>query len=228
VRFDPRRKWDGTIPGQLFGLIKDTFSERSELHETEVEIGSSGVATATRITPAASRVRLRKADGSAMVQVGRHLLVVNQLRPYSDWESFREMILSVHEKHRSVWDPGSPVQLGLRYINRLDVPDGTFDIADRLTLDPPLRGPLDRRMNSFYQRYELAHDDPQGVLVHQTGLAVIDEKKGLMLDLDFVSNRVSSSLAIRDWLDAAHDRIEEAFIASLAPEFYRKLKDGRQ
>jgi hypothetical protein len=51
------------------------------------------------------------------------------------------------------------------------------------------------------------------------------------LDLDFISQEIPKPENNRkalewlgDWLDQAHERIEEAFISSLNPSYYESLK----
>lgn len=97
-----------------------------------------------------------------------------------------------------------------------------------MTLTPPLTGTLDRPLHTFYQRYEIEQENPEGILVHQTGTQK-DEigNSVLVLDLDFGSVKVKdlkNAEAVKNWLNLAHDRMYEAFVASLTPSTYSSLK----
>ena len=62
-------------------------------------------------------------DEGAMVQVGPNLVAVNHLKPYSNWETFKQMIARSLEAYKKVADPQAINRIGLRYINRIEIPD---------------------------------------------------------------------------------------------------------
>jgi len=56
-----------------------------------------------------------------------------------------------------------------------------------------------------------------------------EKQYSMMLDLDFCSGEVGAlqdNDAVARWLDSAHERVLEAFVASLNPKFYDRLKRG--
>jgi uncharacterized protein (TIGR04255 family) len=117
-------------------------------------------------------------------------------------------------------------RISLRYINRIELPDGC-ELGDFTTLEPSLSGALDRPLVGLYQRYELLYDAPRGVLVLQTGIQKLPDGNALMIDLDFGSAEPPSSAhELPDqWLDVAHDRVHQAFVASLSSSHYARLKE---
>ena len=228
-RFDPASEWDWTVPGRLFDKIGKEFSERSEVRRLGVTVEQGGEKTPrpALIEAGPDRIQLKRPDGSAMVQVGPKLLVINHLRPYTNWETFRDLILGIHRTYCDIAGSNTLGRLGLRYINQ--IPQAEQAIEDIITLRPALSRSLDRSVSTFYQRYEFTHEDPKGILIHQTGRRLVDEKPVIMLDLDFGSEdvgEIGSADAVVDWLDRAHDRVEEGFIDSLVPSFYDRLKRG--
>ncbi len=104
-----------------------------------------------------------------------------------------------------------------------------MELGSFITLDPPIPPEMERPLANFYQRYELRHDDPVGILIHQTGMQRTQENETvLMLDLDFGSLPANGP-GVNDadsWLHTAHDRVEEAFRASLNPDFLERVKRG--
>ncbi len=228
-KFDPESSWDWTIPGQLFDHIKEEFPERSDVKGIGVEIRlDKNKQAATNIRPAPERVQLKRADTSAMVQVGENLLAINHFPPYPGWGTYKELILQILNKYYELGQGEAALlkQLGLRYINRIEAPPYPFLIEDFITLKPSLGGVLDRKLKNFFQRYEIQHDDPKGILVHQTGINEKDDKVFLMVDLDFTSTDVQNLNKVQeveDWLGLAHDRIYESFRASLNPTFWETL-----
>lgn len=228
--FDPTGAWDWTIPGRLYERIKEEFPRREQIgksrypfwaYEDEGTVSAGGVV--------GDRVRLSSEDGITAVNISPHQMFINRLYPYPGWAGLSRLVLGVFEKYLEVASPTLLSQAGLRYINQISLPlEAEIDIGAFITLDPPIPPKLSRPLVDFYQRYELPYDDPRGVLLHQTGLEVdADEpRQYLTLDLDFVSlqNPGLGASDIGRWLDAAHDRIEEAFLASVAPELLDKMK----
>ena len=227
-RFDKTFPWDWTIPGRLYNRIGNKFQERSEVTTMGLEIKAEGrIPLAIHTAP--ERIQFRRSDGSALVQVGPHLLVINYLLPYRSWKDFRKLIVDIYKEHEGVKEPGRIEKVGLRYINQLEVSESQFKIGDYITLNPPLKNALHRPVHTFYQRYELLYDQPHGVLIHQSGINKTERRTFLMLDLEFVSvdlSNIDVDEVIVRWLDDAHDRIEEAFIVSLIPKLYEQLKRG--
>ncbi|MBI4083108.1 MAG: TIGR04255 family protein [Candidatus Lambdaproteobacteria bacterium] len=218
--------WDWTIPGRLFDRIQDQFPIRSQVNAPTFELKMAPTASASaKAVGAPERIQLKTGDESAMVQVGRDLLAVNQLKPYPGWDAFSTMIMNVYSEYVGLLPKYDIRRIGLRYINRLPVSE-RFKIGDYLVIDPPLPESLNRPLNSFFQRYELNFDNPRGILIHQTGTQTIENSKFAMLDLDFVSTPqqdFGEPEAIAPWIGGAHDRIFDAFVASLNPKLFAKL-----
>lgn len=229
-RFVPSDAWDWTIPGLLYEKIKGEFPERSQIKGLGVQIHlGPNAPPAADMRTGPERVQLKRSDGSAMVQIGENLLAINHLRPYPDWENFREIILKSLQDYREVTKEVLLKRIGLRYINQIKVPQNEFETSDFITLQPPLSGSLDRPLSTFYQRYEIVQDSPPGVLIHQTGIQRTEEQTMIMLDLDFGSENVehvTDAKEVKNWLDSAHTRVLEAFVASLNPDLYDRMKRG--
>jgi uncharacterized protein (TIGR04255 family) len=230
-RFKESDNWDWTIPGRLFDQIKDEFNLRTQVNALGVQVSlGPGKPVTSHIETSPERLQFKRADGSAMVQIGPHLLVINHLRPYPQWENFLQLILRILTIYWQTTEQAPLERIGLRYINQILLPSGQVDLKTVITTDPQLKGPLNKPLMGFYQRYELRHEQPPGALIHQTGIQpASDGTPNLMLDLDFGSQTVSDlSTAdhIEDWLVKAHDHVYEAFRASLDRAVYTKMKKG--
>jgi uncharacterized protein (TIGR04255 family) len=229
-RFKGTGEWDWDIPGRLFELIGTEFRKKGRVRGFSLSLASEGEHGVKQVPEDVDRFQMKREDGSAMVQVGHNLLVVNQLLPYPGWESLLRVINKVLAEYLKV-APNAPFErIGLRYINRLSVPAGEpVQIGALTTLDPPIPSEIDRPLINFYQRYELVHDDPKGVLIHQTALQPVAQgEHHFILDLDFGSRDVVELEAfdVGAWLTQAHDLIEQAFVASLNPSLLENMKKG--
>ena len=228
-RFIESTAWDWVLPGQLYDKIKVDCPERAQIQGVGFQ-----VQTAPKVKPIASihtspdRIQLKRADGSAMVQVGYNLLAINQLKPYTTWTEFLNLIMNIFETYQEITGTIELERIGLRYINQMAVDDLKTKISDIITLAPPLTGKLARPIHAFYQRYEIEQEKPEGMLIHQTGTQQDEQGNHVfILDLDFGSTKVkdlNSTEAVKNWLDQAHDRVYEAFVASLTPSLYTSMK----
>ncbi|OGP88263.1 MAG: hypothetical protein A2156_14515 [Deltaproteobacteria bacterium RBG_16_48_10] len=229
-RFTPSSPWDWTLPGRLYDQLAEEFPERSQVDGVGVQIKlGPGKPLSSQVIKGPDRVQMKRSDGSAMVQVGPHLLAVNYLRFYPNWETFRGLILSTFEKNIKLCGECNLQRIGLRYINQIPLPEGKCDLETLISLAPSLKGPLDRPLMGFYQRYEILHDSPKGILIHQTGIPKTDHGNVIMVDLDFGSlelEGICDQFTVANWLNAAHDRIYESFVASLHPDLYEKFRRG--
>lgn len=137
----------------------------------------------------------------------------------------------VYSEYLSVIKRGQISRLGLRYINQIKLAGFSSDWKNIISIWPSFPNKLKRDVSTFFQRYELKHDKPEGVLIHQTGLIQSDDKSMVVLDLDFISTAVSKLVEkdkVTEWLNQAHDRVEESFIDSLKLDAYIWLKEGKK
>lgn len=228
-RFDPSDEWDWTVPGRLYDQIQNEFPRREQLKGFgfSLQLGEGLQPAAPAIQGGLERVLLSREDGSALVQIGQNQLIINHRLPYPGWKTFSSIIGHILETYLELV-PSTFERVGLRYINQIPAPlEG--DTSELITLDPPIPQAIKRPLVNFYQRYELRHDAPEGILVHQTGMQLTPENKTvLMLDLDFGSlpSAAPGVAEASRWLHAAHDRLEEAFLASVNPGLLEKMRGG--
>ncbi|NUN50188.1 MAG: TIGR04255 family protein [Candidatus Brocadiae bacterium] len=232
LRFDPASPWDMTFPGLLYERVRAEFPDRVQLDALEIDVGNSPARVrAAPVQRKADRVQFSRPDRSAMIQIGPHLLTVNHLRPYPSWVDFRALISRILHEHERVAGFLPVRRLGLRYVNQMELPDRprkARDLSRWINLVPQLTRGLDRPVRGMYQRYEIEHDAPVGVLIHQTGVVARDGSPALLLDLDFGSDSpgVRTLADIARWLDLAHDLIGTSFVETLNPEYYERIKKG--
>lgn len=221
-----------TLPGLFYAAVRDEFPVQTSMDEVSLQIGASeigGVGQAIK----SQRLQLKRQDDSAMLQIGRNRLIVNQLQPYESWEKFRVMIFEAFTKYVGLCGEFTLKRVGLRYINHIKPAEvESFSIEDFLIILPLFLKPLDKPISGFQQTYEFLHTVPPASLVHRTG--VIEKPNGetlLVLDIDFVSRETANLRSkeetykwLHEWLDQAHNHIEDAFISSLNPNYYESLK----
>lgn len=220
-RFDTAGAWDWTIPGMLYERVRQDFPRREQVrHGGGRPLWVREGAESTSVGGVVDRVRLSSEDDATTVNLSPYQMFINRLYPYPGWSNLSRLINETLRRYLEVASPTTLDQIALRYINQIPLPpEREIEIGRFITLDPPVPGKLGETLSDFYQRYELLYDEPEGLLLHQTGMEVdaSEPYQYLTLDLEFVSPVGFGPEEVSDWLNAAHDRIEEAFVASVAP-----------
>jgi len=217
-RFKPGQPWDLAIPGLVYEKIQDRFPKRrlAKIFELSVTATPGGVGQQVLTT---DRMQFLREDERALVQVDRDLLAVNHLKPYPTWQEFLPLIEHGFSAYRDVAQPKGFERIGLRYINRIEIPGQPVDLAHYLEFRPFVGPSLPQDYGPFMVGIEAPYQNGRDRLRLQLATAAITKPDALavMLDLDYFlaepgAVQLDNVLA---WIDAAHGRVEEAFEACI-------------
>lgn len=130
VAFRPRSRWDMTVFGRFYDLVRDSYPNREAGEAVETDVGKvqGGIRQQVRHSP---RMRFFSSDRNRVLQVGPNLLVANVLRPYPGWASFKPDIIHALSAYYESADPDQIEHLTLRYIDRLEIPRRDFHQLDK-------------------------------------------------------------------------------------------------
>ncbi len=223
--FESSQIWDWAIPGLVYALVKTEFPLRQQQEMVQFHASSNA---APSVQQGIARLQFLRQDKSALLQIGPDNLVINQLRPYVDWDNFKALIERSLDHYWQAAKPQGIEAVSLRYINRIPFPVEPAHYEDFLTVYPNIPDSRDQKWSNWVQRVEVVREDAGGVLVVQAGSAREDQGEKVIpvviLDLTFVraqpQNAAVESLKRSDmgeWLETAHDEIEAMFLASLTP-----------
>lgn len=213
-------EWDDTVPGQFYDQIKAHFpiKRQREIQEAQVMLSTAGEASAgvKRLPP---WMQFVASDESRLIQIGRDVLVVNQLRPYPHFEEWEPMIYSSLEKYRKLANPKGIARLGLRYINRVIIPHGQALMEDYFTVYPQLPKAMGDMHGRFMIRVDLpSQKEGHGVLI-TFGSAPSEKPDEIahLLDLydTFKPEQSMAFDAVTAQVKIAHENIEAAFEGSI-------------
>jgi uncharacterized protein (TIGR04255 family) len=123
-------QWDPTLQGLFYERVREEYPQKSQLDQVGIELRVAPGQAATRSISGEPRMRYTKQDSSRMLQVGRDLLVVNQLTPYSHYEEWREVVHNNLTLYRELAGPKGIAALGLRYINRITIPGDSVKMEE--------------------------------------------------------------------------------------------------
>lgn len=213
-RLTPDTPWDLTIPGLFYEKVKETFTQREQriVEEVEVTQGPQGLQQQIRTT---ERIVLFTKDKKMLVQLGPRLLVVDVLKPYPTWQGFKPRIEMAWEGLQDIVDVRGLQRIGLRYINRIELPAQDVELAAFFDFYPFIGKRLPQNMVSFIAGGEFPYAEGRDRCRVQLAPAPDSskEKRAFMLDIDYFLAR-PRAVEVSDvlgWVEEAHGRVEEIF-----------------
>lgn len=158
--------------------------------------------------------------------------------PYEGWEQFRDEARRLWRTYESVSALKYVTRVGVRYINRLDMPresDGGVRIENYTKIYPEVPDtfpPAGGLMTMFFLQVQVPQPDIGGVVVvNSTPQAPTTERAiSVTLDFDLFSERVEEPWdaenddSIWDFLETLHERKNAIFEASITDETRRLIR----
>ncbi|MCI0329524.1 MAG: TIGR04255 family protein [candidate division Zixibacteria bacterium] len=232
-RLNPESKWDLTIPGILYEKVNTEFPHKETrlIQETVIKQGPEGTEQQLRTS---ERAVFLTQDRRIFIQIGPNLLAVNSLKPYPTWEKFKPRIENVYKALTEVMDVKSFERLGLRYINRIEIPqepNKRFDLEKYFEFRPYLGKKLPTDLDFFSMGCVLKFFDERDLCSVRLRNAVAENKANtaFLLDMDYFlakSSDVPASEAM-NWVEMAHEKVEEIFegcISDKLREIFMEIK----
>lgn len=218
VRLNPSVPWDLTIPGRLFEKLQPEFPERRQTLGLELKLNSQGLPDPPDYRQI-ENLQFLSSDGRSIVQIREHSVGVIRLAPYESWEKYKPTVLHVFEKFAEVAGNTEIARKGLKYTNRIVVPKPEIKLEDYFDLYPHLGSRLPQRLGPFLVGAIFPFDDSGDLL--QVEITSADptspDQYHVLLSLDYyaIDSEGVAFKVLPDWLETAHERIEETFHATL-------------
>jgi uncharacterized protein (TIGR04255 family) len=119
----------------------------------EIQVGKEGVQQA--VTRGPEGFLFRSQDGRRLVQVRQEGYTFNWLKPYESWEALRDEARDHWTRYRDLFGPTSVTRLGLRYINRLELPLPFLDFREYVKTAPEVAPSLPQGLSGLFMRLEI-------------------------------------------------------------------------
>ena len=231
LRFEPSLPWDLAIPGLVYERVRDDFRKRRQVRalETSVSASTEGVEQQVRTT---DRMQFLREDERALIQVGPDLLAVNHLKPYPTWQEFLPLIQRGFDAYCDAAAPKGVHRIGLRYINRIDIPGQSIELEDYFEFRPFVGSELAQDFGPFIVGIQVPYEDSRDTLRLQLANARVEtpDTVGITLDLDYFLSRPGevSLDDVFEWVDMAHCRVEEVFEACITDHLRQMFEEVRE
>lgn len=218
IRLDPNMSWDLTIAGRLFDKLQPAFPEKRQSLGLEFKL-ASGAPTEEPDYRQIENLQFLSQDGKNVVQIREHLVSVSRLAPYEAWEKYKPLTLNVFEQFRAVAGEVNVARVGLKYVNRIVIPQAGIQLEEYFDIYPYLGTKLPQTHGPFLVGVIFPFDDAADSLRVEITSANPEgpEQYHVLLSLDYFTTngqRVTFQ-NLAQWLEAAHQRIEDIFHATL-------------
>lgn len=217
---------------RLADLLPDRFPISEPLETQQVELSMTPTGDATVQVKRDVLGWIMKNEGpTRVIQAARDSLSVHAVRPgrwpigpYPGWSAIGPWALGVIRALSPVYGALGLRRTGLRYLNRIAIPDRT-DLRDWFTITPlPFAFLKDSYSFSFGQTWERVEGhDHVGATVRLVKIAIEDAqikegKQGVLLDIDIFNMRPEKAPSFDEltaWFNAAHGIENQIFGASV-------------
>lgn len=194
--FQSEQDWDPTIPGKLHTEVGDKYAGKPRQQKV-VDVGlqiQKDKPPNLSYGEGLARVQLVTENGKRMVGVGQNVLSIHMLRPYQDpqhpkhsgWDEFQSRIKQVLDTYWKVAEPKGISRIGIRYINKIVIPQPKVEVNDYLKCAPPDVIELPDRMKNYGSRVEYFYDDEVRLVLSNGLINPPMNDIGLILDLDVI------------------------------------------
>jgi len=213
-RFSKETQWDPTIPGSVYEKVKDQFPHKESRLDPQVIMKTEE--TGFNQNPVASqRVLMLSGDRSSLIQVGPHLLSINQLKPYAGWEHFRPKIKRAYETLGGITEINGIDRMALVYIDRIEIPGKRVKIEDYFKFYPKLGMELPHAHTNFVVGVEFPYNEKRDSCRLQltSAMATVKDHLAVLLTTEYYlvkQKSVSPDMAL-DWMEDAHTQVRALF-----------------
>jgi uncharacterized protein (TIGR04255 family) len=227
-RFEPGAPWDMAIPGLVYERIRDNFPKRRQVKSFEVSVAAGPEGIGQQVLTA-DRMQFLREDEKALIQVGPNLLAVNHLKPYPTWQEFLTLIRQGFDSYLTAANPKGIQRIGLRYINRIELPGERVELADYFEFRPFVGERLPQDYGPFIVGIQIPFEDSRDVLRLQLASAAPETPDAIavMLDLDYFLVRAGgvSQDEVFEWIEIAHSHVEDVFEACITDRLRQMFEE---
>jgi uncharacterized protein (TIGR04255 family) len=217
-KFTVQAKWDLTVPGILYEKVSKDFplKEQRIIREIDTTQSPEGIQQDIRTN---ERILFLTNDKRIFIQIGQNLLAVNSLKPYPTWERFRPYVENALKSLADIVNVTNLQQVGLRFINRIEIPGTPIELDEYFNFRPHLGNGLPQDMSNFIlgTMFPFAGGRENCKVLLTNAVPEKKENTGILLDIDYVLGKSATmqSKEILEWIDQAHLNIEKLFEGSI-------------
>jgi uncharacterized protein (TIGR04255 family) len=197
-----------------------TYADQKVVQERSVNFHLSPEGLQTKEGNLGHRLICKSTDGKRLVQLSGLFFAANQLRPYPGWEElFRDTILDRFSDLQKTIGPLKFKRVGLRYINRINVPEVPFDWGKWFRLKLPVPSLSGFSQREFQMQFQQELAEGRRFIINLAGLPPPDGKVSpVIVDLDLIwegAPKEPAELAlVLEQVHGPHRLVFEAYLSN--------------
>jgi uncharacterized protein (TIGR04255 family) len=187
--------------------IKDRFKERKTRHSFRADFplspGKDNITPPITQIGGADGYLFRSPKEDKIVQTRLDGFTFNKLRPYENWNSFRDEARLLWELYSKIAMPSRVEKIALRYINRIEIPLPFVDFNEYILINIQIPSTLPQGLSHFFMRLELPNEEIQAIAVITSTMQKTTEsqKLPLIFDIDVQKNNIYTGEMSEMWKD---------------------------
>lgn len=166
-------------------------------------------------------------DGRQICQARLDGFAFSRLAPYEAWPPFRDEARRLWDAYRSIASPKNVTRIGMRYINRLDLPIPIADFKDYLRTVPEISSGMSQGLSGYFMQLQLPQVDLNAMLVLNQALIPPPAPKlvSVLLDIDLYcdGDLPSDEQGLWERFEAFRNRKNKVFEASITDRVRRLI-----
>ena len=199
IRVPPSQEWNETSVAEVLKVkLGETYPSTASCRHPEFKIfGAEGAPPAFSVNEGAWwGIQCKAVTHPHIVQFNRNGIVFSRLDPYESWNQLENEALRLWHIYLELAHPTEIQRLGVRFINRFEMPAGDPDFEDYIQHPPKPPGGLDIPFTSFFHQEGFVTPD-QSYKINRIRTLELPRASGhglaLILDID-VSTDISFGL----------------------------------
>jgi len=152
----------------------------------------------------------RSADATQAVQALKQGFSFSRFKPYQDWDTFSREARDLWSRYATLTKPEKVTRIGLRYINRIELPLPFNDFKEYLLTIPEIAPGLPQGLSGFFFRVVIPIDKAEAFATITETIVEGEVPKGVVpviLDIDVFRTGTFPIIAEKLW--PAFDRLRE-------------------
>jgi uncharacterized protein (TIGR04255 family) len=197
------------------------YRHRAELLEFMGQFGFNPEGAKTSAKQRRRGYLFKDEAGGRLFQARVDGFAFSKLHPYSDWETVRDEARRLWDRYRAALKLGDSITtLGVRYVNRLDLPAPVANLRDWLLTSPTVAPGIPQTLAGYTLQVLLPQPDLPRTMVTVTEAVVKPERPevvSIVLDIDVQMNLEIKPDDASLWprIQMLHDRENRIFEASI-------------
>ena len=195
---------------------ENRYPEELAVMESAVGVEVTGlVASMTSAPTKQTGYQWQNRAGAEIFRASSTQLSYHKLRPYTRWELCRDEARRLWEKYQRIVRPQTVERLGLRYINRLDLPP-SGDLNDYLLTTPQIAPGIHQELSSYMMTLTLPQPDLPNTTItlrQATVEAPSPDVASVVFDIDVSRTMPTSPASDQIWsaFERLHERQNQIF-----------------